>query len=91
MIADVLREIAAELQAEAAISDRPGQMGRLEALSERLGNLAARTEDDILLACEWSDYRKETVSSANADAAHHAFKAGWAAACGDTFEPGPLR
>lgn len=91
MIADNLREMAADLRAEAAIADRPGQLGRLEALADRLDGIAARTEDDILLACEWSDYRKETVSSAHMDTAHRAFKAGWAAACGYTFEPGPLR
>ncbi|WP_280245556.1 hypothetical protein [Nocardia abscessus] len=49
------------------------------------------TEDD-LIACEWSDYRKEYGVSEHAlTEAHKAFRAGWKAAHGKSFEGDPLR
>ena len=49
-------------------------------------------EDRELMACEWSDYRKNYgVSAASMAAAHKAFVAGWKAARGMSHEGGPLR
>ncbi|MEV4127053.1 hypothetical protein [Nocardia sp. NPDC049707] len=49
------------------------------------------TEAD-LVACEWSDYRKEYGASRDPlKAARQAFIAGWEAARGKSFEGGPLR
>ncbi|RBO78308.1 hypothetical protein [Nocardia puris] len=49
------------------------------------------TEADRM-ACEWSDYRKAYgIGSDPLTAAHKAFRAGWEAATGKTFEEGPLR
>lgn len=50
------------------------------------------TEEEIAIACNWSDYRKNYgVSSAAMAEAHKAFKAGWAAATGTLDVGGILR
>lgn len=44
-----------------------------------------RTEDDVLVACAWSDFRKEygvSVDDETRKAEHRAFLAGWAASKG---------
>lgn len=44
------------------------------------------------MACEWSDYRKDYgCREKDLHTAHAAFCAGYAAALGDSLEPGPLR
>lgn len=50
------------------------------------------TEEEIAIACDWADYRKEYGVSSEAMAeAHNAFKAGWAAAKGTLDVGGILR
>ncbi|MFD3426095.1 hypothetical protein [Nocardia fluminea] len=51
------------------------------------------TEADRM-ACEWSDYRKDYADGLDPNTyrhVHEAFKSGWEAAQGKTFEGGPLR
>ncbi|MFR9773131.1 hypothetical protein [Nocardia sp. SC052] len=49
------------------------------------------TEED-LIACEWCDYRTAFGVSEHAlTETHKAFRAGWEAARGKSFEGGPLR
>ncbi|WP_045194723.1 hypothetical protein [Rhodococcus sp. B7740] len=52
--------------------------------------ITAHGNEILELACEWSDYRKE-YGTRNLHREHEAFKAGWEAARGKSFEPGPLR
>ncbi|MFD6400718.1 hypothetical protein [Nocardia sp. NPDC060249] len=58
----------------------------------------ARTDPQMTeadrMACEWSDYRKDCADGLDPNTfrhVHEAFKAGWEAANGKTFEPGVLR